>query len=174
MSSTTFRQRAPAPSGGVSEVSRASCASRRAKRAQGGEPVSGRPINRHYVSRRNFTGHRFLHNRRADYVMPDYRMTVRFLITFFITIFSKKRRVTSLKGEVREITREALYPTRLVRSPLKSSQKEFGMSDVSLAKAPSDDSQARWLRWAFSYADSIDPLKGQRLHTIIRRDDGVH
>lgn len=42
------------------------------------------------------------------------------------------------------------------------------------AEAPSDGSQARWLRWALAYADSIDPLKGQRLHTITRRDDGLN
>jgi hypothetical protein len=38
--------------------------------------------NRHYVSRRKFTGRRFLNDKRADYVMPDYRMTVLFLTTF--------------------------------------------------------------------------------------------
>ena len=40
MSSTTFRKRALAPSGGVSEASTASCASGRASEAQGGESVN--------------------------------------------------------------------------------------------------------------------------------------
>lgn len=33
------------------------------------------------------------------------------------------------------------------------------------AVAPSDDSQARWLRWALAYADSVDPLKSGELQT---------
>src|SRR2546426_12268415 len=62
---------------GRSQVSTASRASGRTKRGARGRTCKRAYDNRHYVSRRNFTGHRFLHIKRADYVMPDYRMTVR-------------------------------------------------------------------------------------------------
>jgi hypothetical protein len=39
-------------------------------------------------------------------------------------------------------------------------------------KLPPDGGEARWLRWAIAYANSIDPLKGQQLYKVIRREDG--
>src|SRR5438552_8317659 len=107
MSSTMFRQRAPAPSGGVRKVSAASCASGRAKRGARGRTCKRAYDNRHYVSRRNFTGHRFLNDKRADYVMPDYRMTVRFALALLHKmLFQKIRRLITVTSEDREITRE--------------------------------------------------------------------
>ena len=71
--------------------------------------------------------------KRADYVMSDYRMTVRFLTTFFIKDLFKKRRLTSLKSEGREITREELH--QLVwEKPGIVPAGEFGISDMGLAK----------------------------------------
>jgi len=57
---------------------------------------------------------------------------------------------------------------------LRSFLEECESSLSASADAPSADSQARWFRWALTYADSIDPLKGQQLHTIMRRDEGLN
>jgi len=57
---------------------------------------------------------------------------------------------------------------------LRSFLEECESSRSASAETPSADSQARWCRWASAYADSIDPLKGQQLHTIMRRDDGLN
>ena len=61
------------PHRGRSQVSTASCASGQAKRGARGRTCRRAYDNGHYVSRRNFTGHRFPHSKRADYVMPDYQ-----------------------------------------------------------------------------------------------------
>jgi len=45
-----------------------------------------------------------------DYVMPDYRMTVRFQLHFFITCLSERRLIT-VTSERREITREGIERT---------------------------------------------------------------
>jgi hypothetical protein len=66
--------------GGVSEASRASARAGERSGRLGRICKRGRPINRHYVSRRNFTERHFFIDKRADSVMSDYRMTVRFAI----------------------------------------------------------------------------------------------
>lgn len=126
-------------------MSTASCASGRAKRGARGRACKRAYDNRHYVSRRNFTGHRILHNKRADYVMPDYRMTVRILNWALHTA--------------------ALW---LKSRNLRSFVEECGRSLSLSGELPSDGAQARWLRWASAHADAVDPLKSGRLNKIIQ------
>jgi hypothetical protein len=55
---------------------------------------------------------------------------------------------------------------------LRSFLEECESSLSAASEASSDDSQARWLRWAVAYADLVDPFKSGRLDKIIQKHEG--
>jgi len=58
--------------------------------------------------------------------------------------------------------------SRNLRSFLEECESTLSAS----AEAPSDGSQARWLRWALAYADFLDPFKSGRLLRMIQMREG--
>lgn len=80
----------------------------------------------------------------------------------------QQRRAEQERREELDSMAASWVKSRNLRSFLEACKSALSSSSDS-----GTERRAKWLDWASAYADSIDPLKEDRLHTVIQRNEGL-